>query len=286
LEPIPNTLVRDYRKEKPVSDDIFAVYKGIYEYDRKPLNAKVEQTEDSSEGWRKETITFDAAYGQERVTALLFLPANAPTPYQTVVFFAHGGMFLPGSSRNPELTFLDFIIKSGRALMFPIYKGIYERFVPASLEKGTSGERELEAEDYKDLARSVDYIETRPDLDHQKLAYYGVSQGAREASVMLALENRFRTAVLVGGGFSQKKQFPEIREISFAPRVKIPTLMINGRYDFIFPVETSQRPMFRLLGTPEEDKRYVLVDSGHVPPRNDIIRETLNWLDNYLGLVR
>jgi pimeloyl-ACP methyl ester carboxylesterase len=170
--------------------------------------------------------------------------------------------------------------------MFPIYKGIYERFVPASLEKGTSGERELEVEDYKDLARSVDYIETRPDLDHRKLAYYGVSQGAREASVMLALENRFRTAVLVGGGFSQKKQFPEIREISFAPRVKIPTLMINGRYDFIFPVETSQQPMFRLLGTPEKDKRYVLVDSGHVPPRNDIIRETLNWLDHYLGPVR
>ena len=52
LQPIPNTLVRDYRKEKPVSDAIFAVYKGIYEYDRKPLNAKVDQTEGASEGWR------------------------------------------------------------------------------------------------------------------------------------------------------------------------------------------------------------------------------------------
>jgi serine/threonine protein kinase/pimeloyl-ACP methyl ester carboxylesterase len=285
-QPIPSTRVRDYQKEKPVPDAIFAVYKGIYDYDRKPLNAKIEQTEDSSEGWRKETITFDAAYGQERVTAYLFLPANAPTPYQTVVFFSHGGMFLPGSSRNPELFFLDFLIKSGRALMFPVYKGTFERFVPASLEKGTSGERDLEVEDYKDLARSLDYIETRPDLDHQKLAYYGVSQGAREASVMLALDSRFRTAVLVGGGFSQRKQFPEVREISFAPRVKIPTLMINGRYDFIFPVETSQRPMFRLLGTPEKDKRYALFDSGHVPPRNDIIREALNWLDHYLGPVR
>ena len=286
LQPISETLVRDYRKEKPVSDAIFAVYKGIYEYDRKPLNAKVEQTEDSSDGWRKETITFDAAYGQERLTAYLFLPTSDRKPYQTVVFFPHGGMFVPGSSRNPELYFLDFIIKSGRALMLPVYKGTYERFIPASLEKGTSGERDLEVEDYKDLARSVDYIEMRPDLNHQKLAYYGVSQGAREASVMLALESRFRTAVLVGGGFSQKKQFPEIREVSFAPRVKIPTLMINGRYDFIFPAETSQLPMFRLLGTPEKDKRYVLVDSGHVPPRNDIIRETLDWLDQHLGPVR
>ncbi|OLC97886.1 MAG: hypothetical protein DMG35_02520 [Acidobacteria bacterium] len=286
LQPIPNTLVRDYRKEKPVSDAIFAVYKGIYEYDRKPLNAKVDQTEGASEGWRKETISFDAAYGQERVTAYLFLPTSAPKPYQTVVFFPHSGMFLPGSSRNPELAFLDFIIKSGRALMFPIYKGTYERFVPASVERGTSGERDLEVEDYKDLARSVDYIETRTDLDHQKLAYYGVSKGAREAPVMLALENRFRTAVLVGGGFSPVRQFPELREVNFAPHVKVPTLLINGRYDFIFPVVTSQQPMFRLLGTSEKDKRYVLVDSGHVPPRNDIIRETLDWLDHYLGPAR
>jgi eukaryotic-like serine/threonine-protein kinase len=73
------------------------------------------------------------------------------------------------------------------------------------------------------------------------------------------------------------KFLPE--NVRFAPRVKIPTLMINGRYDFIFPVKTSQQPMFRLLGTPEKDKRYLLFDSGHVPPRNDIIRETLNWLD-------
>ena len=103
---------------------------------------------------------------------------------------------------------------------------------------------------------------------------------------MLALENRFRTAVLVGGGFSPVRQFPELREVNFAPHVKVPTLLINGRYDFIFPVVTSQQPMFRLLGTSEKDKRYVLVDSGHVPPRNDIIRETLDWLDHYLGPAR
>jgi len=282
---IPDTLARDYRKEKPVPDAVFAVYKGLYEYDRKPLNARIEGTETAPEGWRKETITFDAAYGQERVTAYLFLPANSHPPYQTVVFFSHSGMFLPGSSRNPELYFLDFIIKSGRALMFPVYKGSFERYVPASLEKGTSGERDLELEDFKDLARSVDYLMTRPELDHEKLAYYGVSLGARWGSVMLALETRFRTAVLVGGGFEQEKQFPEIADINFAPRVRTPALMINGRYDFIRPVETSQLPMFRLLGTKEQDKRHALFDGGHLPPRNDIIRETLNWLDKYLGPV-
>ncbi len=284
VEPIPETRVRDYATEKPVPDAVFSAYKSLYEYDRKPLNAKLEQTEESSEGWRKETITFDAAYGQERVTAYLFLPKNVPAPYQTLVFYPHSGMFRPGSSRNPELYYLDFVIKSGRALMFPVYKGTFERFVP-SPDEGSIAERDLEVEDYKDLARSIDYIETRPDLDHQKVGYLGVSEGGRVASVMLALENRFRTAVLIAPGFSQWKQLPEVREINFAPRVKLPVLMVNGRYDFVFPVENAQEPMFRWLGTPDKDKRRVVFESGHVPPRNDVIRETLNWLDQYLGPV-
>ena len=30
----------------------------------------------------------------------------------------------------------------------------------------------------KDASRAIDYIETRPDLDHEKIAYYGYSWGA------------------------------------------------------------------------------------------------------------
>ncbi len=73
----------------------------------------------------------------------------------------------------------------------------------------------------------------------------------------------------------------------FAPRVRIPVLMINGRYDFIFPVDTSQLPMFRMLGAPEADKRHVILDAGHIGlPKNEVIQETLDWLDRYLGSVK
>ena len=50
---------------------------------------------------------------------------------------------------------------------------------------------------------------------------------------------------------------------NFAPRVTMPVLMLNGRYDFAAPLETSQRPLFRLLATPAKDKRHVLFESGH-----------------------
>jgi hypothetical protein len=47
------------------------------------------------------------------------------------------------------------------------------------------------------------------------------------------------------------------------------------------------RPMFRLLGAPEKDKRLFLWDGGHVPPnRQNEIKETLDWFNRYLGPVK
>jgi pimeloyl-ACP methyl ester carboxylesterase len=69
--------------------------------------------------------------------------------------------------------------------------------------------------------------------------------------------------------------------INFLPRVTVPTLMLNGRYDFFFPIETSQVPMFRLLGTPANHKRHVVEDGSHFVPRTRLIQETLAWLDKY-----
>jgi hypothetical protein len=68
--------------------------------------------------------------------------------------------------------------------------------------------------------------------------------------------------------------------------VRIPILMVNGRWDFVLPYETSQVPLFNLLGTPDADKKHQLVDGQHMLLRTqDRIREVLNWLDKYLGPV-
>jgi hypothetical protein len=61
--------------------------------------------------------------------------------------------------------------------------------------------------------------------------------------------------------------------------------MINGRYDHVFPVETSQKPFFHFLGTPEKDKINLIFDGGHTSPRNELIKAVLGWLDHYLGPV-
>jgi hypothetical protein len=52
-------------------------------------------------------------------------------------------------------------------------------------------------------------------------------------------------------------------------------------------LEWSQLPLFRRLGTPDEDKKHVIYEAGHGGyPDREMIRESLDWLDKYLAPVR
>jgi dienelactone hydrolase len=282
LDPILQ-LGRDYAHETPVADDTFRTYKSLFDYDRTDLKPTIESIDDTSPSWRVERITYNAAYGNERIPAYLFLPKTSAPPYQTIVYFPHSGGFQLRRFEQAEMSFLGFIVKAGRALLFPMYEGMYERRRPGRT-LGPNMLRDGIIQRVKDLRRSVDYVETRPDLDKTHLGYFGVSYGAQLASVMLANEDRFKTAVIWSGGFITSPLLPEVDNINFAPRVRVPILMLNGRDDFTFPIETSQKPMFRLLGTAEADKRHIIYDGGHVFPFVRIQKDTLDWLDKYLGV--
>jgi hypothetical protein len=62
--------------------------------------------------------------------------------------------------------------------------------------------------------------------------------------------------------------------------------MLNGRYDTLYFLDTGIKPMLDLLGTLTEHKRLVLDDTDHIPSMNVCIKETLAWLDKYLGPVK
>ena len=274
---------RDYRTEKPVSDSVFRILQRFYAYDRTELKAKTESTDESSPYWRAERITFDAAYDHQRVIAWLYLPRNAKPPYQTIVFFPSGHALTVGSIDEAEIKRMDFLMRSGRAVVFPEYQGTFER--RPHTPPGPSGERDQTIQQSKDLQRSVDYLETRPDIAHDRLGLFSISGGSHKALIALPQEPRIRAAVLAELGLPAVRKQPEVDLINFAPRVRIPVLMLNGRYSFPLPVETSQVPMFRLLGTPEKDKRHVLFESGSRGPTQQYIKETLDWFDRYLGPV-
>lgn len=186
------------------------------------------------------------------------------------------------------MSYLDFIIRGGRALLYPVYKSTYERGDALTTDDAapTSLYRDHVLQWSKDLGRSIDYLETREDIDARKLAYYGLSWGAQMGAILPAVEDRIKVCILFGGGLDLRKTLPEVDAVNFAPRVTVPTLMLNGRFDFFFGVETSQLPLFRLLGAPQKDKRHVIYETGHIVPRDLMSKDVLDWLDHYLGPVK
>jgi formylglycine-generating enzyme required for sulfatase activity/dienelactone hydrolase len=281
LRPIDNVL-RDLSRAEPAGDDAFRIYRRLFDYDATAVDAKVEAVDERSEHWRVEKVSFAAAYGGERVPARLFLPKNAAPPFQAVVYFPPASaLHLPSIDRVGGRDFA-FVVRSGRAVLFPVYQQTYERRRPGP--RGPNYLREVTTQRALDVRRAIDYLESRAEVDRERIAFYGLSMGADEGAIVGAVEPRLRTLILVATGLDDGMP-PEADALNFAPRVRVPVLMINGRYDFLAPLETSQKPLFRLLGSPEKDKKHVVLDSGHVPPWPDVVRQTLDWLDRYLGPV-
>ena len=284
---------RDYSKERPVSDEVFTLIKRLYAYDRTELNPKTELVDDSAEAWKREKISIDPAYTGTRLQIFLFLPKSSRPPFQVVVYCPGASALRVNTSadlfglRNS----LDFVIKSGRAVAYPVYFGTYERIwaeFRTTQALTDQQRREFFSNITKDLGRTIDYLETRKDIDTKKLAYMGTSFGAAHGLIWSTIEDRIRVCVYQDGGFFFTPRAPEVDAFNFAPRMQKPVIMLNGRHDFTFPLETSQKHMFRLLGTPEKDKRHVIFETAHdvTVMRTEFVREVLNWLDKYLGKVQ
>ena len=57
--------------------------------------------------------------------------------------------------------------------------------------------------------------------------------------------------------------------------------MLNGEQDYLVP-SSAPKAMYAALGTPKEDKKLIFYESGHWPlPRNQMIKETLKWFEDY-----
>jgi eukaryotic-like serine/threonine-protein kinase len=279
---------RDFARVKPVSDDVFQTFRVMYDYDHNsPPAPQGETTVENIPDWTKEKLTIDAGYEDERLPVYLFLPKHIHPPFQAVVFFPSARVNdMPSSDVLGDMDFIDYIIQSGRALLYPVYTGTYERNGHRE-HPGAIGDLDRVIKDSKEVRRSVDYLVSRPDIDKSKIAYLGVSQGSAEGVMFTALEDRFRAVIFLDGGFFLNPSLPAKDQVNFVTRLKKPVLMVNGRYDFTFSPERAQVPMFRMLGTPAADKRYVPLDAPHdVSQRKvELSREVLAWLDQYLGRV-
>lgn len=186
------------------------------------------------------------------------------------------------------MRFVRPIVMSGRAVLYPVYKWTYERggHDDSAFASATARSRDDIIQWSKDLSRSIDYVETRKDLDPKRIALYGLALGGDLAPLFAAVEDRIQVGISVGGGLWRGRPLPEVDPLNFAPRARQPMLMVNGKLDLRRPSATSQMPLFRLLGSQPKDKRQVTVEGGNLPPTDVVTKEVLDWLDRYLGPVQ
>jgi serine/threonine protein kinase/dienelactone hydrolase len=285
----------DYRKIQPVSDEIYEAYKEAFSYDKESLDIKIEYRDISARDWIKEKVSYNAAYNNERIPAYLYLPKNVPPPYHSIIIYPHSGATRRNSSENLESTEgFDFFLKDGRAVFYPVYKGTYERggryYWVLHGQVSTRKYFDLVTQLVRDFRRSIDYLESRDDIDLNKVAFYSYSWGGEMYSIIAAVEKRLKLGILNTGGMrgfdAGGKIFPIADPINYVTRVTIPTLMLNGEYDMIYQYDKVVKPMHDLLGTADQDKRLITYPTDHFVPRNNLIRESLNWLDRYFGPAR
>jgi dienelactone hydrolase len=284
---------RDYSKEIPVPYNTFLVYKKQFLYDEMPLLAIIEERNDSLEYWTIEKVSFKAAYDDERIIAYLFLPKKFLPPFQTLIYFPGSPAIYLKDLKESEYVkwFGEFILKSGRAVLFPIYKGTFERNDGLTLEMSLPNHsreyKEWLIKWVKDFSRSIDYLETRSDIDKNKIGFYGISWGGILGGIIPAVEKRLAVNIMLVGGFGGTHEYPEADAINYVSRITIPTLMLNGKKDSRFPLETAVLPFWNLLGTLEKDKRLCVYENptDHFIPEKNVITEMLNFLDKYFGPV-
>jgi TolB-like protein/dienelactone hydrolase len=281
----------DPRTIEPVDDETYAIYRDQFGYLKQDPNPELLSTEQMAY-WRQEKVRIDSPYSAGGMEVLLLIPDNAVTPMEALVMMPGSDAFFSGATLKgydwadyePSLA---VVLQSGRALVLPVWDGTFGRGLRLSSSPDEQEWREYTRSQglrwRQDLGATLDYLETRDDIDSSGIGYLGISAGASAPLALLAVEPRVKTAVLVAGGLSGLGNHPLVQPANHAPRITIPVLMINGRYDQNFPLESRQQPLFDLLGAEGDRKKHAIYDAGHIGyPVSQQRREILAWLDKWL----
>jgi eukaryotic-like serine/threonine-protein kinase len=269
---------------KPVDRRTFRTLLSYYRYDPVPPKAQVLDTVETPD-WVRLRLSY-AGPDDERVLAYLWLPKAAPSPYQTLVYVPGAEVFAGVPVPEEAERWVGPLVRSGRALFAVVMKGMTGRqWGPGYKSPPTQSVR------YRDqmvlqateLRLGLDYLQTRPDIDMNRLAYVGLSWGAGSHLVFSGIDRRFRAIVFIGGGIDERLRptLPAADPVNFAHYLEPPKLLVNGRHDEEHPWFTRGLPLWNLLQQP---KKLVLVeDAGHIPPAEARIPAINHFLDNLFG---
>ena len=119
----------------------------------------------------------------------------------------------------------------------------------------------------------------------EKLGYVGFSWGAEQGCIAGAVERRIHALVLVAGGVGDASPAVETAAYAYTPLVSAPVSMVNGRYDTMYPADSSQPAFYELLGSEVKDRKRMDGRDHDIPP-SDIAEQVDKWLSLHFGETR
>lgn len=281
-----------------VSDTEYEEIRAMFDYAAGTITPAMTRrlTSTRETDWIREKYLIESDALHEPLPVIIFRPAGNPDPLQPVIYLPPGSSYT-GQFPSDEITLdrfdIDFVVESGRALVWPIIAGTHERYKPRprltrqQLEKRwLRGKRLRRAE----IGAVIDFLENDPAFAGDKVSVLAASFGATFVTPhILAFEDRIQAAMLVSSTLASvdPRNFGNaVNPNTYWPHVDKPILVLNGRYDIATHLSAGRDELLLAIGTPPQNKRGVQYESSHWPlPQHRVRKDVLDWLDHYVGTV-
>ena len=265
---------RNFYENFQTSDKEWGIIKSMYLYDNDYIQIKnIGTTDVKDRDYFCENS--EIIYGTT-ILPIHHLKANSDIKSKkAVIYFPGSHALFRDNLRYPS--FFDDLLQSGIDIIYPEYLSTYSRRDDVKTDIGNTSMRYRDnlINWVKEVRYAVDYAIQNGYEPH----YLGVSWGGQLGVNILAIEDRFKTGILFVGGISLDDVREEIQPEKYAARIKTPTLLLNGRYDFYFPYKSSQLPLYNLMDLDNTNKRHVVVEYAHYVPYHIVAEETINWIN-------
>jgi dienelactone hydrolase len=270
----------------------------LFEYDRAaPL--------DIQEGrrWQEDgAVWIDFNYASPkggRVPARLVIPRGAG-PFPGMIL-QHGG---PGTLEDMDGFAREFARYGAVTIMItsPYRRPggwVITQYMGNTWPMFTRRDLEIKIQTILDLRRAVDILEERPEVDPDRLAYFGVSWGGSMGGLLAGVEDRLKAYVLVvgDGGLVEHTADPgpdginvhfsdrwaaemwPTEPLHFVGRAAPAALLFqNGLNDtYVLPYDA-----LRFYTAASEPKTIIWYDADHELPWS-FVEDAADWLQPYLG---
>jgi len=281
---IINYVERDILKEEDISDDVFSLYKEQFNYEKYNLETTIDSIFDNENYTTYRFKTSPPYESDEPLHGYVIYSNKIASTLKPIIHFPNAWAIFSNSDDwiiSDIIKDYNYLLMEGYAVICPVYYSTCNRkkILKTWWANETDEYKDTMIKIGKDYKRSIDFIESRNEFDIDHLSYMGYSWGSVMSNILLAIDDRVKSAFICAGGLQVQKSKPEVDPVYYTRRITMPLMHITGEQDGIFDYENSQVPMQKLLGTPLGDQEMIVLEGvGHAISKDIRIDNHLRWL--------